>query len=353
MIRFRLHHVVPAVVAVTLSACADAGVSTSPNLPAAPSASVEVAAAPARSANRLATVEYEGRTPVVYIQNSDGTDRVRVHFEHVSDHVTGNYSPRQLPVTDSTIRRISRLKWSPDGRYLAVILAPSSEALQVVLVSAEGRALRTVSPNSQYLWGDVEWSPDSRHIVYAMATGPFGLRPELMVTDLGSDKVGQITTGARLSGYDTFRFDASGQRIYFTQRVGWADDGINSLERLASVDLATGTIVPADVVVGVPQGISRDGTWALFIRTNIATRTQELIRRTADGAETVLATGDLWGAMLLEGDREALLMGPGSDDPSGSALSFRVIGLDAPADVRATLPTSPSTTWAALLPAIQ
>ena len=351
--RFRLHHVVPAALAVTLGACADAGIATSPNVPAAPSASVEAAAAPARSGDRLATVEYEGRTPVLYVQNSDGTDRVRVHFEHVSDHVTGNYSPRQLPVTDSTIRRISRLKWSPDGRYLAVILAPSSEALQVVLVSAEGRALRTVSPNSQYLWGDVEWSPDSRQIVYAMATGPFGLRPELMVTDLGSDKVRQLTTGARLSGYDTFRFDASGQRIYFTQRIGWAEDGINSLERLASADLATGTIVPGDVVVGVPQGISRDGAWALFIRTNTTTRTQELIRRSSDGAETVLATGDLWDAVLLEGDQEALLMGPDAGDPSGSTLSFRVIGLAAPGDVRASLSTAPSTTWAALLPAVQ
>jgi Tol biopolymer transport system component len=125
---------------------------------------------------------------------------VRVHFDHVSNHVTGNYSPRQLPVTDETIRAMPRVKWSPDGRYLTVIVARSTEALQVVLVSADGRALRTVSPNSQYLWGDVEWSPDARRIAYIVATGPYGSRPDLFVTDLGADRVTRVTTGSRLSG---------------------------------------------------------------------------------------------------------------------------------------------------------
>jgi hypothetical protein len=337
--RVRLHLVAPVAAALAIGACADAGTPTSPSAAVAPTA------APVRG-DRLATVELEGGAPALYIQNADGTGRVRVRFEHVSDHVIGNYSPRQLPVTDQTIRRIPRMKWSPDGRYLAVIVSPATEALQVVLVSADGRALRTVSPNGQYLWGDVEWSPDSRRIAYALATGPYGLGSELLVTDIGADKITQITTGARLSGYDTFRFDASGQRLLFTERLGWADDGINGLARISSVDLATRTVVQGETVIGEAQGFARDGSWGLFIRW--AGQGQELFRRATDGTETVLASGDLANAVVLEGDEEAVLISADPADPSGATRAFDVIGLATPKDIRAKLPTAPSTIWAAL-----
>src|SRR5689334_13888782 len=67
-----------------------------------------------RGGDRLATIEWEGSTPRLYLQDLDGSNRVRVSFAHVSDHVQGNYSPRQLPVTDETLLRITRVKWSPD-----------------------------------------------------------------------------------------------------------------------------------------------------------------------------------------------------------------------------------------------
>ena len=338
--RLRLQFPACTAVLLTLGACADAGD------PIAPAPAAAETATGARGGDRLATVEWEGSTPMLYLQHADGSERVRVHFEHVSNHVTGNYSPRQLPVTDETIRAIPRMKWSPDGRFLAVVVAPSTEALQVVLVSADGRALRTVSPNSQYLWGDVEWSPDGRRIAYIMATGPYGSRPDLFITDLGADQVTRVTTGSRLSGYDAVRFDASGQRVYFTERLGWADDGINGLARLASVDLNGGTVTTADTVVGEPQGLPRDGSWALFMRWSaVNPGVRELFRRSADGSETVLASGDLRQAVVLEGDREALL---DATLPKDGAESYSVIGLDQPDDVRLTLRTQPATTWAAL-----
>jgi dipeptidyl aminopeptidase/acylaminoacyl peptidase len=338
----RLRLQFPACIAalLTLGACADAGDST------APSPAVRALVSPAPAGDRLATVESDGSIPMLYLQHADGSARVRVHFDHVSNHVTGNYSPRQLPVTDETILAIPRVKWSPDGRYLAVIVAPSTEALQVVLVSADGRALRTVSPNSQYLWGDVEWSPDARRIAYIVATGPFGSRPDLFVTDLGADRVTRVTTGSRLSGYDVVRFDPSGQRLYFTERLGFTEDGVNGLARLASVDLTSGTVTTADTVVGEPQGLPRDGSWALFMRWSaVNPGARELFRRATDGSETVLASGDLRQAVVLEGDREALLH---ATLPKEAAESYSVIGLDQPDDVRLTLPTQPSTTWAAL-----
>jgi Tol biopolymer transport system component len=301
---------------------------------------------PSRGGDRLASIEWEGSTPRLYLQNLDGTDRVRVSFAHVSDHVKGNYSPRQLPVTDESLMRITRAKWSPDGRYLAVIVAPASDALQVVLVSADGRALRTVSPNSQYLWGGVEWSPDASRIAYIMATGPYGLAPDIFMTKLGPDEVTRVTTGARLSGYDAIRFDNRGGRILFTEHLGWADDGDNSLSRLASVDLATGTIDRGEEVVGEPQGFARDGSWSLFIRTvSYAPYTRQLFKLPNGGGKaTVLASGVLGSADVAENDQEAVLS-TWSDD--GTA-TFSVIGLGEPCDAREKLRTSVSTTSASL-----
>ena len=302
---------------------------------------------PSRGGDRVATIEWEGRNPRLYLQNLDGSDRVRVSFDHVSDHVVGNYSPLQLPVTDETLLRITSAKWSPDGRYLAVIVAHASDALQVVLVSADGRALRTVSPNSQYLWGSVEWSPDASRIAYIMATGPYGLLPDIFVTELGRDEVKRVTTGAKLSGYDAMRFDATGTRLFFTEHLGFADDGINSLSQMASVDLATGAIARRETVVGEPQAIARDGSWALFVRTaDVTSSVRELFRLPlpSGGAKpTILATGQIAGAVIANNDEEALL-----NEWGENGASFSVIGLTQPNDLRMKIPTNGAATWASL-----
>ena len=339
--RLRLTPIVPIAVGLLLGGCNDPGTLT------APRGTLSPVLVPNRGGDRLATIEWEGRSPRLYIQNLDGSDRVRVAFDHVSGHVVGNYSPRQLPVTDESLTRITSAKWSPDGRYLAVIVAPATDALQVVLVSADGRALRTVSPNSQYLWGTVDWSPDASRIAYIMATGPFGLAPDIFVTDLGRDAVTRVTTGASVSGYDVMRFDPSGTRLFFTEHLGWAEDGVNSLSRLASVDLASGAITRGEEVVGEPQGIARDGSFALFVRTPGATSSsRELFRLPIPSGgtrPTILATGDLAGAIVAENDEEAVLS---SWAPDGAR--FSLIGLTEPNDIRAKLATNAAATWASV-----
>lgn len=308
---------------------------------------------PDDASGRVATVEWVGPTPTLFLQNADGGDRVRVHFDSVTDDIPGNN--QDLPVSDTTLLAINRIKWSPDGRYLAVVVAPAYEALQVVLVSAEGRALRTVSYNTQYIWSDVEWSPDSRRIAYVMATGQNGTYPDLFITDLNNDQITRVTTGGIRygPGYDAFRFDRSGSGLYFTKHLGWAPDSINPLSQWGRVDLGTGSIVEGKEVAGEPQGLSRDGTWGLFIRSSPTQAGQRelvkhpfLFRR----APVVLASGNLAHAIVLEGDREALV---DSENPSQTAGTFRVFSLAAPNDVRATLPTQPNTTWAALWRAIR
>lgn len=335
-----------AATALALAACTDA-----PTAPSSAASAGAVTTALSPAGDKLATVEQEGRTPALYIQNADGSGRFRVHFTYVSDHVTGNYSPRQLPVTDESIVAIRRVQWSPDGRYLAAIVMPALDASQVVLVGFDGHDMRTVSPNSQYLFADVAWSPDSKRVAYAMSTGPYASRPDLFYTDLGPDDVHRVTTSGRVGGYDTFRFDASSNVITFTEHLGWADDGVNPLSRVGTANLTTGAIGYGTSLVGEPQGIARDGSWALLIRTRTARGDtgRDLIRVSlTDGAERVLATGDLWRATLNEGDADAILVAPAKDDPSGSALVYQLIGVSAPDDVRGSLPTGPNVTWAAL-----
>jgi len=178
-----------------------------------------------------------------------------------------------------------------------------------------------------------------------MTTNPF-TRPDLFMTDLGPDRVKRVTTGGMVTGFDTFRFDPTGQRINFTSRLGFTEDGVNGLFRLASVDLTTGVVEQKETMVGEPQGIARDGSWALLIRRT-ADNVRELVRvPLTTGAGTVLAAG-VTSAVLLEGDGEALVA---SGDPSGGAAqTFRIVGVSAPRDVRATLPTGANVNWAAFL----
>jgi dipeptidyl aminopeptidase/acylaminoacyl peptidase len=315
-------------------------------VPGPASPAIETVVSP--KGDRLATIEQEGSKEVLYLQSADGSNRTRVHFQNVSDHVDGNYPSTLVPVTDESILAIRRAKWSPDGQSIAVIVVPRIDVAEVVLVAADGHALRTVSRNSQYLFGDVDWSPDSRRIAYAMTTGPL-TRPDLFVTDLGPDRVTRVTTGGMLSGFDTFRFDPTGQRINFTSRLGFADDDVNGLFRLASVDVTTGVVVGKETMVGEPQGITRDGSWALLIRRT-ADNMRQLVRVSLPaGAETVLTGGDISNAVLLEGDREALVASPDPNDRNGLAQTFQIFGVDAPKDVRATLPTGTNVNWAAFL----
>lgn len=328
--------------AAALTACGTEHAAT----PTSP-ASVAVTPMAALSRNdRLATVEWEGNKPRLYLQNADGSDRAQVHFINVSTHVIGNYSSRVLPVTDESLIAIQRVKWSPDGRWLAVLLRPAFDAAQVVVMTAQGYGMRTVSPNSQGMFGDIEWSPDSRQIGYIMATGPFSRLPDLFVTELGPDRVSRITTNGQMSGYDAFRFDATGNRILFTEHVGWADDGVSVLSRFGTADLTSGQVSYGHDIIGEPQGFARSGEWALFIRDGKGGR--QVVKHTlADGSETILATGaELYNTVIQEGDEEAIVVSPTGKD---GAYAFNLLGLNAADDWRGEIVTPKNASWIAFL----
>ena len=326
---------------VALAACAD---------PVAPTTAPVVrgaATVAARRGDQLATIEHDRFSAALYLQRGEG-ERVRVSFTNVHDPIDGNLPLELLPVDDAHVRALGPAKWSPDGQQLAIVVTLAFDQSQVVVMNADGRNIRTASPNSQIILGDIDWSPDSRRIAYAMSTLPNAGGVDLFVTDLVKDEVTRITHERRMSVFDEYRWDVRGAGLWLTQFEGGSDDGMNRVSRVyhASLDgVLTG--VPAKIV-GNAQGISRDGAWAIVLRhVKDGASTSEFVRTSLTGREEeiVLSRGELWYAELLEGDQEAILVGP---DGQG-ASSFEVIGVHAARDYRGILKLEPNVSSLALL----
>ena len=322
-----------ALTAGLLAACSDAPTSSGP------AAIRSAAVLAARGAgDRLATIESDGRSPALFIQDADGADRFRVHFRGVHDRVEGNYPRRFLEVSDESIRALGPAKWSPDGRQLAIVVTLGFDQSQVVVMNADGHNIRVASPNGQIILGDIDWSPDSRYVAYAMSTLPNAQGVDLFVTELATSAVSRLTSEGRTSIFDEYRFDTRGGGLWLTQFEGWTDDGQNRVSRIYHVTL-DGTKSGVDAkLVGDAQGIARDGSWVLALRHAKDGRgLRELVRQPlGEGEETVLTIGNLHYAELLEGDAEAVVV---SADDSG-VQAYEIFGVAAERDYRGSLPVS-------------
>ena len=275
--------------------------------------------------DRLATVEWEGRFPALYLQNADGKERVRVRFENVHDKIEGNWPADFLPVTDDRIIAMSNPKWSPDGQQLALVVSVAFDQSEVVVMNADGRQIRTESVNGQIIMGDVDWSPDSRKIAYVMSTQNHARGVDLFVTDLVTEKVQRITTDGRFGAWDQYRWDPTGTGLWYSQWESWGDDGWNRVARVYHATL-TGQVdgVP-EKAIGDLQAISRDGQWAYTVRYTPRGQ-QEFVRMPlGKGEEQVIARGEFMYARLLEGDDELVIVGY---NPTGAPSYMRYGALD-------------------------
>lgn len=320
----------PLAFALALAACSDAP--TGPTL-AGPRGTINTIAL---TTDRLATIEAEGRFPALYIQDATGKSRFRVHFENVHDPIDGNWPQSMLPVTDDQILALGPAKWSPDGQQLAIVVTLGFDQSQVVVMNADGRGIRTASPNGQIILGDIDWSPDSRRIAYVMSTQPRAGSPDLFVTDLYMDRVQRVTFDGRFGVFDEYRFDTQGAGLWYTQFEGWTEDNRNRVSRVYHASL-TGEVTGAEEkLVGNPQGLSRDGQWALVLRhpkdSDVA---MDFYRSPlAKGEELLLATGDLWYAELLDRDDEAVLVGT---ERTSGASGYLMLGTQSVGDRRGAI----------------
>lgn len=295
----------------------------------------------ARQGDRLATIEHEGFFPALYLQDPDGKSRVRVRFSNVHDPIDGNYPAELLPVDDAHILALGPAKWSPDGQQLAIVVTLGYDQSQVVVMNADGRNIRTASPNSQIILGDIDWAPDSRSIAYAMSTLPNAGGVDVFVTDLTRDAVVRVTHEGRVSVFDEYRFDARGKGLWMTQYEGRSEDDVNRVSRVYHVALDGTKVGVPEKIVGNAQGITRDGRFAIVLRhVRDDDMTSEFARVSLTGRdeELLLARGDLQYAELLEGDDAAILVGANRET---GMQGFNVLGIHERRDDRGMLHVSP------------
>ncbi len=299
--------------AAALGACADE-VKTPVHAGAARTAD---ASAPAP---RVAVVQHLDGRPVLFFQDVDGTDRRRVRFTHVRDLVEGNNDLVRL--SDATIGGLGPMRWSPDGSRLAVVVSVGFDNSFVVVVDATGRNARVVSNNWQTIQSNLDWSPDGRHVVYAMSTVGSDL-VDVFASDVETGAWTRLTTGEDLR-LPSVRFSADGTRVLYSRHAGFASDGTgNPAYALRSVAVAGGEpATVAEGLVGDVDGISRTGTWALLNRLVAADGgvTRALVRRdVATGRESVVVPGAVrWGQVL---NLESLVLVAGGRE-------MRVVSLD-------------------------
>lgn len=289
---------------------------------------------PGDDAVRVAFTEVDASgTATLNVQNLDGTDRSRIHFDGVSDNVPGNLPPFILPVTDQSIRAIGPVRWSPDGSRIAAIVTVAFDQSQVVVMDADGGAKRTASPNTQVIASNVAWSPDGTRIAYAMSTGPAVSGVDLFMTEIGAGRVTPLTTGASLGGPGvSIAWSADGTAVLWSLITDTGPAPLfERLSRINRIDIANAqeSTVAVDVS-GEVHGISTDGVSAVIVR-NVAedgasVLREAFVRNLADGTETTLTnTPDAiaWAAFTSGEDRVLI-----ATDFMSVSLRFRLFEPD-------------------------
>jgi hypothetical protein len=269
----------------------------------------------------VAMVELDGARPALYIQNAQGTQRTRIHFNGAIDEVPGN-SPLVPPLTDENILALRSVKWSPDGSLIAFVATTAHDQAEVVVMKADGTDARIVSPNYAYVLGDVDWSPDGTRVAYIMATQPSVRGLDLFVSDVvGAPRVTRITTGSGYKGLGgTIRFAANGTSVWISQITGEGGAPLfESVGAIRRVDLATGAISSVlENIVGEVQAVAHSGAYALVLRHKSFTNgfyDNQLVRVPIGGVgtEQVLVNGGpLHYARLTTDDSRVLLLRAGT-----------------------------------------
>ncbi len=303
--------------ALVVSAGCDVGLSTGPD------ATVPAAA-------RVAYVVQENGRPALYVQNADGSGRVRIHFTGAQP-LPGNLG--DLPVQDDHVLALGPLSWSPDGKKLAVVVTLAYDQSELVVVDADGGHAREASLNSQIIMTAPDWSPDGTRLAYGMSTQPRAFGVQLFVTDLAANTWRQVTNGDPVGSPGTaVRWSLDGSRLYLWQTTGTPALDADWRSRISAVDPATGeTRVVLDSVAGMVQDVARGGTWALVLQTVSQPSGQDgvrdLVRRPLAGLGPVLklAEGNLWWARASSDDRSVTVLADEDGSPSSNSFAAWVL----------------------------
>ena len=142
--------------------------------------------------NRLAYVSFEGKKPIVYVQNlSTGQRRVLANFRG------SNSSPA----------------WAPDGRRLAVVLTRDGNS-QIYAISAEGGSVSRLS-NSNSIDTEPNFSPDGQSLLF---TSDRGGSPQIYRMSASGGAAERVTFDGTYNVSP--RYSPDGKSFVFVQRSG-------------------------------------------------------------------------------------------------------------------------------------
>ena len=142
--------------------------------------------------NRIAYVSFEGKKPIVYVQNlSTGQRRVLANFRG------SNSAPA----------------WSPDGRRLAVVLTRDGNS-QIYAISAEGGGVSRLS-NSNSIDTEPNFSPDGQSMLF---TSDRGGSPQIYRMSASGGAAERITFDGTYNVSP--RYSPDGKSFVYVQRSG-------------------------------------------------------------------------------------------------------------------------------------
>src|SRR5215510_9819812 len=93
--------------------------------------SSEKITAAANATTRLAVTTRLQNKPAFLLQNLDGRDTTRLHFQNVTDVIPGNSD--QLPLSDNGILNVAQPRFSILGGKVAVIVTAAFDQSEVVI----------------------------------------------------------------------------------------------------------------------------------------------------------------------------------------------------------------------------